>query len=263
MSDNAQLNEPTHNSFPIIHHVKPSNILGWIKAGIRDTRQAGLASLFYGAFFALAGWVMKFVFDEAYGLFTGLVTGFLLLGPFLAMGLYDLSRQIELGQAPKLVPSLTAWRSNTLNVGIFTGVLTVILLIWARASMIIFALYFQDSVFPTLNQVIESVFTLKQPVFAMVYFAVGGIFAALVFAISVIAVPLMAHRKTDAITAAIASIIACTKNPLTMLFWAAWIVLLVAIGFATYFVGLIITMPIVGHATWHVYKDLVEADSQR
>jgi uncharacterized membrane protein len=262
MSDKALPSAPPPPStFPVIRHVSPSHIAAWLKAGVQDTRRAGWASLFYGACFAVAGWVMKYVFDEAYGLFTGLVTGFLLLGPFLAMGLYDLSRQIELGQAPKLMPSLTAWGSNILNVGIFAGVLTVILLIWARASMIIFALYFQDSVFPTLNQVIESVFTLKQPVFAIVYFAVGGIFAALVFAISVIAMPLMAHRKTDAITAAIASIIACTKNPLTMLFWGAWIVLLVAIGFATYFVGLVITMPIVGHATWHVYKDLLEPET--
>lgn len=262
MSDDALPNaQPPHGHFPIICHVKPSNILGWIKAGIQDTRQAGLASLFYGAFFALAGWVMKIVFDEAYGLFPGLATGFLLLGPFLAMGLYDLSRQLELGQPAKLTPSLTAWRINILNVGIFAGVLGVIMLIWARASLIIFALYFQDSVFPTLNQVIMNVFTFNQPVFGMVYFAVGGFFAALVFAISVVAIPLMTDRKTDAITAAIASMIACTKNPLTMLLWGACIVLLVAIGFATYFVGLVITMPIIGHATWHVYRDIVEIET--
>lgn len=263
MSDDALPNtQPPHSSFPIIRQVKPSNILGWIKAGIQDTRQAGMASLFYGAFFALAGWVMKIVFDEAYGLFPGLATGFLLLGPFLAMGLYDLSRQLEQGAQAKLIPSLTAWRTNMMNVGIFAGVLGVILLIWARASLIIFALYFQDSVFPTLNEVILSVFTFEQPVFGMVYFAAGGFFAALVFAISVVAIPLMTDRKTDAITAAIASIIACTKNPLTMLLWGACIVLLVAVGFATYFVGLVITMPIVGHATWHVYRDIVETEYQ-
>jgi uncharacterized membrane protein len=252
---------PPQSNFPVIRHVKPSNILGWLQAGIQDTRHSGLPSLFYGAFFAVAGWVMKIVFDEAYGLFPALATGFLLLGPFLAMGLYDISRQIELGQQPKLLPSLTAWHTNMLNVGVFAGVLAVILLIWARASLIIFALYFQDSVFPTLTEVITSVFTFNQPVFGMVYFAVGGFFAALVFAISVVAVPLMADRKTDAITAAIASIIACTKNPLTMLLWGACIVMLVALGFATYFVGLIITMPIVGHATWHVYRDIVEAEN--
>lgn len=261
MSDNAQPIEPTHSSFPIIRLVKPSNIFGWLKAGIQDTRQAGMASLFYGAFFAMAGWFMKVVFDEAYGLFPGLATGFLLLGPFLAMGLYDLSRQLEQGAQAKLIPSLTAWRTNMMNVGIFAGVLGVILLIWARASLIIFALYFQDSVFPTLNEVIMSVLTFNQPVFGMVYFAAGGFFAALVFAISVVAIPLMTDRKTDAITAAIASIIACTKNPLTMLLWGACIVVLVAIGFATYFVGLVLTMPIVGHATWHVYRDIVAEES--
>ena len=109
MSDNTLPNaQPPQNSFPIIRQVKPSNILSWVKAGMQDTRQAGLASLFYGAFFAVAGWVMKMVFDEAYGLFPGLATGFLLLGPFLAMGLYDLSRQLEQGAQAKLIPNHNA-----------------------------------------------------------------------------------------------------------------------------------------------------------
>lgn len=261
MSDEElQSTESPTSDFPVIRQVKPGAVLDWLHAGVGDTHRSGFSSLFYGAFFAVAGWVMQIVFSEAYGLFSGLMTGFLLLGPFLAMGLYDLSRQIELGEQPKLMPSLTAWRPNILNVGIFAGVLVVVLLIWARASLVIFALFFEDGIFPTLTEVIMSIITLKQPTFAIVYFAVGGAFAAFVFAISVVAVPLMADRKTDAITAAIASIIACTRNPLTMLFWGFCIVVLVGFGFATHFVGFIIAMPIVGHATWHVYRDVVEAE---
>jgi uncharacterized membrane protein len=248
------------SAFPVIREIKPSAIIKWLQAGLADTRRGGLASLFYGVFFAAAGWLMHFVFAEAYGLFAGLTTGFLLIGPFLAMGLYDLSQRMELGEQPKLSHSLIAWRSNILNVGIFAGVLVVILLIWARASLVIFALFFEGGL-PTFTDVMLSVVTFKQPTFTIMYFAVGGIFAALVFAISVVAVPLMADRKTDAITAAIASIIACMRNPLTMLLWGGCIVVLVGFGFATSFLGLIITMPVVGHATWHVYRDVVEANN--
>jgi uncharacterized membrane protein len=99
----------------------------------------------------------------------------------------------------------------------------------------------------------------KQPIFTIVYFSIGGLFAAFIFAISVIAIPLMADRKTDAITAAIASLLAVIRNPFQMLLWAICIVILVGIGFATSFLGLIVTMPIVGHASWHAYRDLVEA----
>lgn len=252
--------ESTANAFPVIRQVKPGFILDWLHAGVGDTHRAGFSSLFYGAFFAIAGWGMEIVFSEAYGLFSGLMTGFLLLGPFLAMGLYDLSKQIEQGKQPKLLPSLTAWRPNLLNVGLFAGLLVAVLLIWARASLVIFALFFENGVFPTLTDVILSVISLKQPTFAIVYFAVGGAFAAFVFAISVVAVPLMADRKTDAITAALASIVACTKNPLTMLLWGFCIVVLVGFGFATNFVGFIVTMPIAGHASWHVYRAVVEAE---
>jgi len=250
--------ESVTNSFPVIRKIKASAIIGWLKAGIKDTRRGGLASLFYGVFFAGAGLLMHTVIIKAYWLLAGLTTGFLLLGPFLAMGLYDLSRRMELGEPPKLAPTLTAWHQNLINVGIFAGVLVVVLLIWARSSMVIFALFFEGAL-PTFADVVLNVITFKQPIFTLVYFTIGGLFAAFIFAVSVVAIPLMADRNTDAITAAIASLLAVARNPAQMLLWALCIVILVGIGFATSFLGLIITMPIVGHASWHVYRDLVEA----
>lgn len=245
--------------FPVIRRIEPGAIFGWLRAGWLDVRRAGLVSLFYGACFAVAGWLLQLVFAKAYALFAGLTTGFLLLGPFLAMGLYDLSRRIELGSSPELRPSLSAWRSNLANVGLFAALLVIVLLVWARASIVIFALFFTGAL-PTFADVVRTVLTFEQPVFAFVYFAVGGFFAALIFAISVIAVPLMLDRKTDAVTSAIASVIACGRNPGPMLLWAGCIVFLVGVGFATLFVGLIVTMPLIGHATWHAYREVIAPD---
>ncbi len=243
--------------FPVIRNIKSSQIIDWLRHGCNDFRQARLASLFYGLVFASAGLLMHEVLFEVSWLLSGLTTGFLLIGPFLAMGLYDLSRRIELGEKPTLIPTLTSWRSNLLNVGIFAGVLVVILLIWARASLVIFALFFQGGL-PTFLEIIQTLITFEQPTFALVYFAVGGLFAAFVYAVSVVAIPLMADRKTDAVTAAIASLLSVTRNVIPMTLWAFTIVLLVTIGFATHYIGLIITMPIIGHASWHAYRDLVE-----
>jgi uncharacterized membrane protein len=244
------------NAFPVLNRVAPGAVFGWLRAGWQDLRRAGLASLFYGVCFALAGWLMQLVFARAYALFAALTTGFLLLGPFLAMGLYELSRCLERGAPPRLAPSLAAWRSNLANVGVFAALLVVVLLVWARASIVIFALFFMGGL-PTFADVVRTVLTFEQPAFALVYFAVGGLFAAFIFAISVVAVPLMLDRQTDAVTAAIASVIACARNPVAMLLWGAAIVLLVGVGFATYFVGLVVTLPLVGHATWHAYRELV------
>lgn len=250
-------NESASNSLPVIHKIKNAAVLDWLHAGVIDTHRGGFASLFYGLSFAAAGLIMHLVFSKSYWLMAGLTTGFFLLGPFLAMGLYDLSRRMELGEPPTLVPSLTAWRVNLLNVGLFAALLVVVMLIWMRASMVIFALFF-DGGLPSFTDVVVNVITFKQPTFVLVYFAVGAMFATFIFAISVIAMPLMADRKTDAITAGIASILAVARNPAPMLLWALCIVVLVGFGFATSFLGLIITMPIVGHASWHVYRDLVE-----
>lgn len=246
--------------FPTIRQVQPGAVLRWVRAGWQDCRRGGQASLFYGVCFAIAGWLMQVVFAQAYALFAGLTTGFLLLGPFLCLGLYDLSRRMELGEPPRLAPTLAAWRPNLANVGVFAAVLAVVLLVWARASIIVFALFFAGGL-PSFGDVVRSVVTFEQADFAIVYFAVGGFFATFVFSISVVALPLMLDRRTDAITAAIASLIACGRNPGPLLLWAACIAILASIGFATLFVGLIFSMPLVGHATWHAYRDIVEAEA--
>tara|TARA_B110000902_G_scaffold33265_1_gene35476 strand:+ start:599 stop:1126 length:528 start_codon:yes stop_codon:yes gene_type:complete len=174
------------------------------------------------------------------------------------MGPYDLSRRMERGKKPMLIPSLTAWRTNLMNVGIFAGILVVILLILARASLVIFALLFQGEL-PTFLEIVKAVIAFQQPIFAAVYFAAGGFVAAFVYAVSIITIPLMADRQADAVNAAIASLLAVKRNFFPTLLWAFTIVLLVAIGFATHFVGLIITMPIIRHASWHAYRNLVAA----
>ncbi len=244
-------------SFPRIRSIGPGAPWRWLKAAARDLRRARASSLFYGVAFAAAGWLMQFVFAHAYALFAGLATGFLLLGPCLCMGLYDISRRLERGETPRLGASGIAWGAILGNIGVFAVVLAVILLVWARASMVIFALSYHGGV-PSFADVVRAVFGFEQPAFALLYFAAGGLFALLVYAISVIAVPLMLDRNTDAVTAAIASLVACGKNPGPLLLWAAYIAALTALGFATLFFGLVVVTPLIGHASWHAYRDLVE-----
>jgi uncharacterized membrane protein len=247
------------DSFPEVRGIGFDAPGRWLRAGLSDLRQARGASLFYGACFAVGGWLIQVVFAHAYALFAGLITGFLLLAPFLAMGLYDLSRRIEQGEAPRLAATFTAWRPNLSNVGILAGVLAVVLLVWARASMVIFALFFEASGLPTFADVVRTIVSFEQPEFALAYFLTGGFFALFVFAISVVAVPMMLDRGTDAVSSVITSVRACARNPGPMLLWAACLAVLVGIGFATMFVGLIFVMPVLGHATWHAYRDLVVA----
>lgn len=254
--NNARSSDTSASRFPHIRRIEAGSVPRWLRAGWQDFRQSSPASLFYGAAFAACGWLMHAVFSHAYALFAGLTTGFLLIGPFLTLGVSDLSRRIEHGEPPRLGPTLAAWRPNLANVGLFAAVLAVVLLVWARASIVVFALFFTGGL-PTFADVVRTVLTFEQPDFAAVYFAVGGFFAVFVFMISVIAMPLMLDRKTDAITAAIASLFACGRNPGPMLLWAACIVILAAIGFATLFFGLIVTIPLIGHATWHAYRDLI------
>jgi uncharacterized membrane protein len=149
------------------------------------------------------------------------------------------------------------WRRNLGNIALFAGVLTVVFLIWARASMVIFAMFYTQEM-PSLDGFLSQLLALENIDFLLVYVAVGAGFALFVFALSVVSIPLMLDRNQDAITSMLASLRALMLNPLPLLVWAALIVTLTLIGFLSFHIGLVVMMPVVGHATWHAYRELVE-----
>jgi uncharacterized membrane protein len=244
-----------------IKAVPPSAPLSWLARGWADLRRAPAASLFYGVVFALMGWLIHLVFQHMVEMVSALTAGFLLLGPFLATGLYDISRSLERGRAPRLAESLTAWRSNLGAFSLYALILTIITLVWARASLVTFALFFSTGM-PTLQGFVGQIVSIEHLDFLLAYFAVGALFAAIVFAVSVVSVPMMLDRGTDTVVAALTSVRALFANFGPLTFWALLIVVIVGLGFATLFIGLIVAVPLIGHATWHAYRDLV-AESVR
>ncbi len=243
--------------FPTIRNISFGAPFRWIARGFSDLKACPTASLFYGFCFTGMGLLVTFVFEHAYQYTSAVTTGFLLLAPFFAMGLYELSRRRELGEACALLPTLTVWRRNAGNIAVFAAVLTVIFLIWARASLVVFAIFYTKEM-PNLSGFLSQVVSLENLEFLLVYCCVGFVFALLVFAVSVVSIPLMLDRNQDAVTSMLASIRALAENPLPLLVWAALIVGLTLLGFMSFHIGLAVLMPVVGHATWHAYRELVE-----
>jgi len=248
--------DATHSALPDVRVVGLGAPLRWLAAGWRDFRRHPLPSAFYGACFALMGFLIYIVFQHASAYVSSLVTGFFLVGPFLCIGLYALSQRDERGEPAWLAPTLDAWAPNKSAIGLFALVLAVILLVWARASLVVFALFFTEDL-PSLTDFTGQIFSMKNLEFLLVYLCVGGFFAALVFAISVVSVPMMLDRDTDGIVAVLTSLKTVAANGAAMVVWGLAIVALVALGFATWFVGLVVAVPVVGHATWHAYRELV------
>ena len=249
--------EPQPSTMPGVRTLSAAAPFVWLAAGWRDYRAHPLLSAFYGLCFATMGWMIVYTFRHAYEYVSALVTGFFLVGPFFAIGLYDLSRRRERGLPGRLVPTLDAWRPNVGAIGVFALVLGVILLVWARASLVVFALFYTGEM-PTVAGFVGQMFSLDNLEFLLAYVCVGGFFALLVFAISVVSVPMMLDRDTDGIVAVLTSLRAFGANVPAMVVWGLIIVALTAAGFALFFGGLVVAVPVIGHATWHAYRALVE-----
>jgi uncharacterized membrane protein len=243
-------------TMPEVRRVAALAPFRWLARGLADLRAHPLPSAFYGACFATMGWLVAVVFERQAAYVASLVAGFFLVGPFLATGLYALSRRRERGESVTLAPTLDAWRPQVGSIGVFAIVLTVILLVWARASLVVFALFYTQGM-PSLDGFLDQIASPDNLEFVFAYACVGGFFALLTFAISVVSVPMMLDRGTDGVVAVLTSVRAFAANLPAMLVWGATIVALIALGFALAFVGLVVAVPLVGHATWHAYRELV------
>lgn len=201
--------------------------------------------------------ILGFVFRSKPEFTMTIASGCLLVGPFLAMGLYEVSRRRELDLKADFVSSMTCWKNHLRSMGLLVGVLIVLELLWGRASLVVIAVFFNTGM-PSSVGVVQAVFNPDNLDFVLAYTLVGGVFAALVFAITVVSIPMILDRDTDAITAAITSIEVVATQPGVMLFWGALIVALVAAAsLLPLAFGLVLVGPLLGHATWHAYRGSV------
>ena len=225
--------------------------LMWLRLGWRDFTRAPALSLFYGVLLAGLGtgialltWRLGLI-----ALYLGLASGFVFVGPALAMGLYSISYQLEQGRAPTLTFSLRqghAHLRDTLVVGLC---LLIVLLVWARAATVM-SVFRPVDAFPDWRDLI--------PYFG-IGSVVGALFSAIVFAATAFSLPMLLERRADAITAVVTSANATLRNKRAMLVWGLLIAIAVAVGFFTAFIGFIVLLPLLGHATWHAYRATIDA----
>jgi uncharacterized membrane protein len=144
--------------------------------------------------------------------------------------------------------------------GIFAGVLLILELIWGRASLVVFAVTFNTM--PSTEKLLPQLLNPENIGFLITYTVVGAFFAGLIFVTSVISIPMIMDRKTDAVSAGLTSIRACLQNPGVMLVWGALITVLIGLSMLPAFLGLIVVGPVIGHATWHAYRHIVPQQTE-
>lgn len=231
----------------------------WLLAGWRDFRRSGIVSLAYGLVFVVAGLALTlglYLAGHQY-LIAPLSAGFLLVGPALTVGLYAISRDLERGDKATLRGALAAWRANPgplLGMGLG---LVLFLIVWIRLAVLIFAVSFPYQT-PSLQAMLNAtLFTSEGNVFLLIGTLVGAVMATIVFAIGVFSLPMLLDRRVDLLEAVTTSVVAVMMNAKVMALWAAIIVVFTAAGLATAYVGLAVTLPLIGHASWHAYRAVI------
>lgn len=239
-----------------IHRVPLTRPFIWLDKGWDDLLHHRGASLAYGWLVSAFG-ALILAYERHPFFIAFIITVFLLVGPIMTAGLCELSRRQSIGDKADFSTSLSALRGHRHNLMVFANALLVVGLIWFIISSAI-AYGATGSIAPSLEatvggDVLRQISTTQ----LISYIASGGLLACLVFALSVVAVPMIVENNVDAKTAMRTSLKVALRDLPAMLVWAALIAALVAIGFATYLVGMIVIFPLLGHATWHAYKDLV------
>ncbi|NQW12425.1 MAG: DUF2189 domain-containing protein [Alphaproteobacteria bacterium] len=233
----------------------------WLGAGWRDLWRAPEVSLAYGLIFAAVSGLLTwslFRLDLQYMLLP-MAAGFMLVGPMLAVGLYEISRRIETGEPVTLRTALFVAARSPTQLAFLGALLMLMLLAWVRVAQLIYALFFGLTAFPGFEESITQVFFTAEGLGMLaIGTAVGGAIATAVFAAAVFAVPMLLVRDKDAISAMLESIAAVRRNPWPLLVWGWLVVVLIAVGIATLYIGLIVTFPLVGHATWHAYRHVID-----
>ena len=246
----------SHSEPPPVRAVAPPHVLRWIRLGWTDLRRAGWPSLLHGLLVTVASLLIVEIALLFWPLLPGAVSGFLVVGPMLATGLYALSRRLEQGQRPRLRDALDAWRQGSRCLFRFGLLLVLTATLWVAISVLLFHFFIDADIERPLD-FLRYVVTQGDDAF-LEWTVLAGLVAGLVFALTVVSVPLLVDRDVKTKVALVTSLRAVGENPGTMLGWALFLLAATSLSIATLMLGFLVLYPLMGHASWHAYRDLVD-----
>jgi uncharacterized membrane protein len=246
---------------PAVRHVGPADLADALRRGIADFAAMPSHVIFLCLIYPIVGIVLaRLVLGaDVLPMLFPLAAGFALVGPLAALGLYEISRRREKGLDVSWRHAFDVLRSPSLGSIIVLGVLLmVIFLVWLGVANAIYVRSFGYAPAASIPDFVGRIFTTPEGrMLAIVGNGVGFLFAVVVLAISAISFPLLLDRDVGAITAMLTSVRAVIANPLTMALWGIIVAVLLALGSIPFFLGLTVIVPVLGHATWHLYRKVV------
>jgi uncharacterized membrane protein len=243
-----------------VYQVPLSRPFEWLRLGWRDFVRTPWPSMFHGLLVALGGLVIMAVARGHWTLLSGALSGFVLVGPILATGLYELSRLLSRGEQPGLADAITAWRRGTrplVWLGVWLGIAGTL---WVAFSAAMFALFVKAPI-TDVASFLRYATSVQGDFLFLLWLLLGGLGAALVFAATAVSPPLLLGRVIGLRSAILTSIRAVGENPGAMALWGLVIMVATALSMATLMLGFVVAIPVIGHATWHAYRDLVDTSS--
>ncbi|MGB0749115.1 MAG: DUF2189 domain-containing protein [Magnetospiraceae bacterium] len=245
-----------------INTIHTEDIFKWLLAGWHDFRASGLISFGYALIFVVAGHVITWgLFFAGYSyLIAPMIEAFLLVGPSLTVAFFYISKNLEEGTRPSVAGALLAWRRNWVPLASMGLMQLMFAITTARLAVLIFALNFPYIPLDVPRMVNVVLFTPEGITFLVMETLFGAVVALIVFLTGAISLPMMLDRKVPLIRALVISVIAVTANFRVMMIWAAVIVVVTGAGLITMMLGLAVTLPLIGHASWHAYRSLVRQD---
>lgn len=241
-------------SLPPRRKLEQGAAMRWLREGWSYFGRTRGISLAYGAVFAAIGMLITVLGLSEPQFILTFWTGFLLVGPLLAMGFYRTAQLLDRGETVRFTTCWRVLRSRLGSVALFTLLLSLVMIAWIRFSTLIAALYVGN--IAGTSSFISAMGSPDGVGFLLVLFGVGAVFAVVMFALTAWSLPLVMDARTDFGTALVTSVKAVVEQPLPMLLWGATVAGLTILGMLTFFAGFVVIFPLLGYATWAAYKDL-------
>lgn len=243
----------------LIATIEIDDSFDWLKAGWHDFKAAAPVSILFSIIPVALGFALTvgLVMTGYEFLILPLDAGFLLIGPAMTVGFHAISRELEAGRRPTLMTPLMAWRANPIALFSAGVGLMFVTFIWLRVSVLIIAVNLPYTAM-TVPDLTAALFTTDGIGVLIAAVIAGGVIAFIVFATGFISLPMILDRRADLLKGVVISVVALILNFRPLMFWAALIVVFTVAGLLTAYIGLLVTLPLIGHASWHAYRTIVK-----